>query len=54
MRDVLTFISHMKEIESVHTIQGDTPKVLCMLLENPVIVHKDNQGAIKLAVTLQM
>ena len=54
MRDVFPFVSLMKEIEFVLKIQGDTPTVLCSLLENPVTVYKDNQGAITLAISLQM
>ena len=41
----------MKEIELVLKLQGDTPEVLCSIFEHTV---KDNQGAIALAVYLQI
>ena len=54
MRDVLPFISLMKEIEFVLELQGDTLKVLCSLFENTVTVHKYNKGAIILVFAPQM
>ena len=43
MRDVLTFVSFMKEIELVLKLQGDTLAVLCSLFEKPGTFHQDNQ-----------
>ena len=57
MRDVLTFVSLMKEIEFVLKLQGDSPTVLCSIFEKlviPVIVYEDNQGEIALAVYPQI
>ena len=57
MRDVLPFVSLMKVTEFVLKIQGDAMTVLCSLFEKPVMpvtVYEDNQGAISLAVSLQM
>ena len=54
MRDVLPFISLMKEIEFVLELQGDTPKVLFSIFENTVKVQEHNQGATALAVAPQM
>ena len=54
MREVLPFVSLMKEIEFVLKLQRDTLTVLCSLFENPFTVYKDNQGAIVLAVSPQM
>ena len=50
----LNFFSLMKEIEFVLNLQGDTMTVLFSLFENPITVHEDNQGVIKLAVAMQM
>ena len=49
MRDVLPFLSLMKEIEFVLKLKVDALKVLCSIFEKPVTlvtVYKDNQGAI--------
>ena len=57
MRDVLPFASILKEIEFVLKIQSDALMVLCGIFFNPVItlmVYKENQGAIALAVSPQM
>ena len=54
MRDVLLFVSIMKEIEFVLNLKGDTLAVLYSLFENPVTVHEDNQHAIALVVALQI
>ena len=57
MRDVLPFVSLMKEIDFVLKLRGDTPTVLCSLFEKPVMprtVYEDNQGVIVLEVYLQM
>ena len=51
---VLPFVSIMEEIEFVLNLQGEIPTVLCSLIENPVTVHKYNQGAIVLVVFPQM
>ena len=40
MRDVLPFVSLMKEIEFLLEIQRETPKVLCSIFKNPVTVYK--------------
>ena len=34
MRDILPFVSLMKEIDFVLKLQGDAPTVLCSLFEN--------------------
>ena len=52
--DILPFVSLMKEIEFILKLQGDTPMVLCSILENTVTYYKDNQGYIALAVYQQM
>ena len=54
MRDVLPFMSLMKEISFVLELEDDTPKVKSSLFENPVIVHEDKQGTIALAVAPKM
>ena len=57
IRDVLNFVSLMKEIYFVLKLQGDAPTVLCTIFEKPVtpiIFCKDNQVAITLAVFPQM
>ena len=54
MRYVLHFVSLIKYIEFVLELQGDTQKVLCSLFEKKVTVHGDNQGAIVLAVAVQI
>ena len=54
MRDVLTFVSFMKEIEFVLKLQEDIMTVLCSVFKNPVttvMVQEDNQGSIELAVS---
>ena len=50
IREVIPFLSLMKEIEFVLKLQGETPTALCSIFENLVIVYKDNQGAIALTV----
>ena len=50
MRGFLHFVSLMKEIEFVIEIQYYTLKVMCILFERPVTVHRDNQGEIALMV----
>ena len=53
MRDVLPFVSLMKEIEFVLKLQGDDPTVLCSLYQKPVTpvtFYEDNQGAIAITV----
>ena len=54
MGDVLPFVSLMKEIEFVLELQGDTPKVLCSIFENPVKFYKNNQGEIVLLADPQI
>ena len=57
MRDILPFVSLMKEIEFVLRIQWDAPTVLCSLFGKtvtPVIVYKDNEGSIALTFSLQI
>ena len=54
MRDILSVMSLMKEIEFILKIQGDTLIGLCILLENSVIVHKYNKGSITPAVALKI
>ena len=54
MRDVLPFVILVKAIEFLIKLKGDTPTVLCILLNNSVPVHEYNQGAIVLAVDLKM
>ena len=54
MRDVLPFVSIMKEIEFVLKLQGDTPAVLCSIFENKVTVYEDNQGAIEFTVSMKI
>ena len=54
MRYVLPSMILMKDIEFVIEIQGDDPEVLFSLFENPVTVHKDNQGEITLVVAPKM
>ena len=57
MRDVLNFVSIMKEIELVLKLQGESPTVLCSLFEKllmPVIFYEENQGAIVIAVYPKM
>ena len=54
IRDVLTFVSLMKEIEFILKLQGDTPTVLWSIFEKPVTFQEDNQGKIALAVAPQM
>ena len=44
----------MKEIEFVFNLQGNTPMVLCSILENTVTVHEYNQGDIALTVAPQI
>ena len=51
---VLPFVSLMKDMDFVLKLQGYTPTVLCILLNNSVPVHEYNQGAIVLAVDLKM
>ena len=53
-RDALPFVSFMKEIQFVLKLQGDDPKVLCSMFENPVTDHEDNQGSVALVVAPQM
>ena len=54
MGDILPLVSLMKEIDFVLYLQGNTTKVLCRLFENPVTVHKENQGEIALLVAPQI
>ena len=54
MRDVLTFVSLMKEIEFVLKLQGDNLALLCSLFEKPVTVYEDNKGDIAPAVSPQI
>ena len=54
IKEVLPFFILMKGIEFVLELQEESPKVLCSILENPVTVHEDNQGAIVLAVAPQL
>ena len=54
MMDVFPFVGLMKEIEFVLKLQGFNPTVMCSIFENPVTFYEDNQGAIALAVSLQM
>ena len=54
IRDVLPFVSIMKEIDFVIKLQADTPTVLCSIFKNPVTVYEDNQEEIALAVSLKM
>ena len=54
MRDVLTFLSLMKDIELLLKLQGDTPAVMYSIFKNKVTVHEDNQRAIALAVASKM
>ena len=54
MRDILPSVSLMKDIEFILKLQGDTPEGLCSTFENPVTVHRDKQGAIKLIVAPKM
>ena len=57
MKDVLPFVSLMKEIEFLLKIQGDAPTVLCIIFKKPVtpaMVYEDNQGVIVLAVSPQI
>ena len=54
MRDVLTFVSLMKEIEFVLKLQEDIPTVLFSLFEKPVTIYKEKQGEISLADSLQI
>ena len=42
----------MREIELVLKLQGETPTVLCSILENPVTLYEDNQEVIALVVSL--
>ena len=51
MRNVLPFVSIMKEIECVLKLQEYTPAVLCSIKKNIVTVYKNNQGAIALVVS---
>ena len=44
MRDVLPFVSLMKDIEFLLKLQGDNPTVLWSIKKNTVTVDKDNQG----------
>ena len=48
MRDVLTFVINMKDIEFVLKLKGETPMVLCFTFEKSVIVYEDNQGSMTL------
>ena len=43
MREVLPFVSLMKEIEFVLKILGDTLTVQCSIFENLVIFHEGSQ-----------
>ena len=57
MRDVLPFVSLMKDIDFLLKRQGDAPMVLRSLFEKPVMpltVYEDNQESIAFAVSLQM
>ena len=54
MRYALPFVSLMKDIKLVLKLQGYTPTVLCSILEKPVTVYEDNQGAIEITVFLQI
>ena len=54
-REILPFVSLMKEIDFILKLQGDTPTLMCSLFENPVtpvMVYKDNQVSIALTVYL--
>ena len=48
MRDVLPFVSLMKDIYFLLKIQGETTELLCSLFENPATFYEDNKGAIAL------
>ena len=50
----ITFVSLMREIEFLIKMQRYTPRALCSIFENTVTFYEDNQGAIALAVSLQM
>ena len=54
MRGFLRFVSIMKEIEFLLKLQGDTPKVMCSIFENPDTVQEDNQEAIALVFAPQI
>ena len=44
----------MKEISFLLKLEDDAPKIKYSIFENLVIVHKDNQGTIALAVAQKM
>ena len=54
MRDILPFVSLIKDIGFEPKIQGYTPALLCSLLKNLFIVHEDSKGAIALQFAPQM
>ena len=54
MRDVLPFMSLMKEIYFVLKLGNDVLKVKSSIFENPSIVHETNQGTIALTAAPQM
>ena len=57
MREILPFVTIMKEIEFVLKLQGDALTVLCIIFEKLVMhvtVYGDNQGSVALAISLQM
>ena len=54
MKELLHFVSLMKNIKFVINLQEDTLVVLCSHFKNPATVNEDNQGAITLAVAPQI
>ena len=54
MKDVLPFMSLMKEIYFVLKLGNDVLKVKSSIFENPSIVHEKNQGTIALTAAPQM
>ena len=54
MRNFLPFLILKKEIEELLKLPQETPKDICSPFKNTLMVHKDNQGVISLAVAPQM
>ena len=54
MRDVLPFMSLMKEISFMIELEYDVPKVKSSIFENSVVVHEYNPGTIALTVAPQI
>ena len=54
IRKILPFVILMEKIEFVIKLQRDTLTVLYSIFEDTVTVYKENQGAVSLAISLQM